>query len=354
MAIRLTAIELHDWRCHATLTLSPIGEPWVLLAGDNGAGKTSVMEAIYVAVRGRSFRTRDLGDLIRAGSQTARVFLEGTDTVRHALGFSVGGGVTESHLDGFAGASVARRAAAVPVEFISGEAYRLIAGAPAARRSFLDWILFHVEPGFLSLWQNWYRAHRQRNVLLKAGASPREIEPWTVAVAEHGELLSRLRAGVIEQLNKAILGITGVPGLGVPALRFTVGWRATSLIEGLLASVERERRRGRAVVGPQHDDWAISIGGLGATRLSRGQAKLVSVILYRAQVELLARAERVPVLLVDDLAADLDTHAFRLSLQILNDAGGQVWLSVLGRDGGVELPGDAARFHVKHGSAAQI
>lgn len=351
---RVAALRLHDWRCHRNWEAEPGPCQWVVLAGANGAGKTSVLEAIYATARGRSFRTADLTEVIRVGGEEAGVFLRSEAALGHVLGLGIHRGGRELRLDQESGASLAAVAEALPTEYVSGDAYRLVSGAPAGRRRFLDWVLFHVEPAFHSVWRAWHRAHVQRNALLRRAAPAAELAPWTPAMVRHGERLSTMREALVETLNAELAQWRAEPHLGPARLGFKRGWGGMPLGIAIERSAARERRTGRAVVGPQYDDWRLEAGGVAPAGLSRGQAKLVSLLLYRAQSRLLAAAGRPPLLLVDDLAADLDGPALKAASALLAGEGAQVWLSVLPRDAALPLEGEAARFHVEPGKVRRV
>lgn len=345
---RLTQVRLENIRCHPALEIVSNDCDWVVLAGANGSGKTSIMEGIYCAARGRSFRSASLAEAIRAGETSARILLRSRNTGNHLLGVQLEPRQRTVHLDG-APADLAAIAEALPLEYLGGDTIRLVQGTPAARRRFMDWALFHVEPQFLTVWRYWYRAHRQRNALLKARAVDTALIPWTEAVIFYGEEVSRLRAHLIENLNSRWLKLKRPQVLCGLSVKFRRGWKETSLREALQQSVSREVQMGRSVVGPQHDDWELEGGGLSVSGLSRGQAKLASLMLYRCQAALMQAAERHPVLLIDDIAADLDPAALRAALDLWVGSGLQIWLSVREGDIGLALQGRAARFHVEQG-----
>lgn len=346
---RLTEVRLENIRCHPVLEIAADGCDWVVLAGANGSGKTSIMEGIYCAARGRSFRSASSAEAIRAGETSARILLRSRNAGNHVLGMELQARQRAVHLDG-AAADLTAIAEAVPLEYLGGDTTRLVQGTPAARRRFMDWALFHVERQFLTVWRYWYRAHRQRNALLKARATAAALAPWTEAVISYGEEVSRLRAHLVESLNSRWLELERPQVLRGLHVQFRRGWRETSLRDALQQSANREAQAGRAVVGPQHDDWELEGEGLSASGLSRGQAKLASLILYRCQAALMQAAERHPVLLIDDIAADLDSVALRAALDLWVGAGLQIWLSVREEDIGLELPGKIVRFHVEQGS----
>lgn len=350
---RLTEVNLENIRCHPTLVVAPGDSDWVILAGANGSGKTSVLEGIYCATRGRSFRSTSLAETIRTGANKARILLRTRNESNHVLGMELQARQRVVHLDGVA-ADQPAIAKAVPVEYLGGDTIQLVQGPPAARRRFMDWALFHVKPRFLMVWRFWYRAHRQRNALLKAHASSTALAPWTEAVISYGEELSRLREHLIEQLNLQLITIERSFPLHGIRLQFRRGWREATLREALQQNRGREAQAGRAVVGPQHDDWILERDAKLVSGLSRGQAKLVSLILYRCRAGLMQAVARHPVLLMDDIVADLDPKALRVALGLWRSAGLQIWLAVLEENIGLDLPGKIVRFHVEQGSLRAV
>ena len=344
---RLCDIQLDNFRCHEHLRLETADADWVLLAGGNGSGKTSILEALYTATRGRSFRSTSLADVIHHGSTRAQALLKTSNPRKHLLGMEIQNRRRQARLDG-APADLTGIAHAIPVEYLGGDTIQLLHASPADRRRFMDWTLFHVEPGFLPAWRLWYRAHRQRNALLKTGASAAALAPWTEAAAEHGEHVTRFRSALIGALQ-SVLSTSGCYLIADPKIHFRQGWRGSSLCEALRESAHRESLQGRSVVGPQHDDWILETGGQASNELSRGQAKLASLLLYRCQAVLMQKAERRPIYLMDDLAADLDPDALASALALWRDAAVQIWITMLAGDIDQPLPGVATRFHVEHG-----
>lgn len=347
---RLYDIQLDNFRCHGRLRLHDTEADWVVLAGGNGSGKTSILEAIYTAARGRSFRSTSLADAIQHGCPSALALLKAENNRTHILGMEIQNRRRLARLDG-AAADLATIAEAIPVEYLGGDTIRLVQASPADRRRFMDWTLFHVEPRFLAIWRQWYRAHRQRNALLKTGASASTLAPWTESAAEHGELVTRFRSELVAALQR-VLSTVDCRQIEEPTLGFHKGWRGPSLREAFLESASREVQLGRAIVGPQHDDWSLEVGGGSGTELSRGRAKLASLLLYRCQASLMRAAARHPVYLMDDLAADLDHAALSTALALWRDAGVQIWVTLLVEDIDRPLPGVVTRFHVEQGGVS--
>lgn len=349
---RLHEIELEHFRCHSALRLADVETDWVVLGGDNGSGKSSLLEAIYIATRGRSFRTNTHSEVIEHQKIQAHVLIRATGARPHVLGTVIGNRGRDVHLDGGA-TDLTAIAEAIPVEYLGGDSVQLASASPGEHRRFMDWALFHVEPRFLSSWRNWYRAHRQRNALLKRNASERALAPWTEAVALHGRDVTAYRQQFINRLQD-ILEKTRCGRIGGGRIEFRPGWRGEDLREALRDSAPRETQQGRAVVGPQQDDWTLEIAGQPARELSRGQVKLASALLYRCQAAVMQSVGRNPIYLMDDLAADLDPQALAAVIELWSDAGLQIWVTMLSDALGLALPGTAARFHVEHGRARRL
>ncbi len=347
--LSLRRLKLRDFRCHSKLDLNLGKADWVVLAGGNGAGKTSLMEAVYAAARGRSFRAHPLSEMIRQGAAETSVLVEAENGLKHRLGVVFGRHSRALHLNGNPVKSMAEVTSVIPVEYIGGTSHHLVDSTPAARRRFLDWGLFHVEPRFLLVWRAWHRAHRQRNEWLRHGDYPAS-EGWTTAVIEHGETLSRMRANLAERLAATLNAVSWAELQGSPLeMHFNHGWREDSLAEAMSHSAKRERKAGRAVVGPQYDDWSLECGGLRAGQLSRGQAKLMGFYLLHALAKIMREAGRSAIFLVDDFLADLDRVSCGRAVTALDEAGGQIWIAVRNEDYSIELPGEVARFHVEPG-----
>lgn len=347
----LNYLKINDFRCHTELDLRVGEADWVVLAGGNGAGKTSILEAIYAIGRGGSFRARAMSELIRLAAAEARVLADVEGECGHRLGAAFGKQSRELHLDGSLVQSLVDLSSAIPVEYLDGTTHHLVNSTPSRRRRFVDWGLFHVEPHFLSVWRAWHKAHRQRNELLRQGDYA-AAEAWIPTVADYGEQLSRMRGGLVERIAAFL---RTAPGTGLREGRleilFTPGWREGTLADALRDSARRERRMGRAVIGPQYDDWVLCCGGLRAGQLSRGQAKLAGFFLLRALVEIMQEAGRTAVLLVDDFLADFDQESSGRAVAALGAVGGQKWIAVREEAYSIKLPGSVRRFHVEPGRA---
>ena len=303
----LTELHIQNLRCieAAQLELHP---RCTLIWGGNGAGKTSVLEAVFLLGRGRSFRTRQTEQLVRRGSERLAVFGRTQGRVPHAAGFEFARSQgAQARIDGHPVGSLADLTLAFPVQVIDPDIHKLIEEGGRRRRRWLDWAVFHVEPRFGEAWYRYARALRQRNAALKRQAA--EARPWESEIAEQGEQISAARRRVLMQLEphwRAMLASLKCP----PAtLSYAQGWpEPLHLQEALSAARHRDEARQTTTVGPHRADLRIAIDGKPARDvLSRGQQKLTAAALTLAQLKLLSEvAELLPTLLLDDPAAELD------------------------------------------------
>ncbi len=316
----LAELLVEDVRCieRTELALHP---GLNLVSGANGAGKTSVLEAIFLLGRGRSFRTRSSERLIRQGRDRLIVFGRSD---RHAIGVEVqrggtsqGGAATRAKVNGAFLPTLAELTQSFPVQVIDPEVQHLVDGGATSRRRWLDWSVFHVEPGFGEHWARYARALKQRNAALRAGAAREALDAWNRELVAAGTPMAEARAAHYAELEtvwvaaqEALLGFT-------VSATWAAGWdRERSLGEALDAAMDHDVSRGTTSVGPHRADLRLRIGHRAARDvLSRGQQKLLALSMVLAQLELLQKTLRIrPTLLIDDPAAELDN--FRLGIVI--------------------------------------
>lgn len=372
--MHITRLDLRDFRRFQEASLRPA--PGVnLLLGENGAGKTTVLEAMHLMAYGRSFRGRVRDGLIRAGAPALEVFVEwreggeglpGAGTaardsappargrVRRA-GLRHTGQAWNGRLDGQDVGQLGDLCAALAVVTFDPGSHVLVSGGGEPRRRYLDWGLFHVEPDFLPVWRRYARALRQRNALLKARAPGAQIDAWDSELATSGEALTRYRQEYLEALQAPFAALLGelAPALGGGELRYEPGWRRgdMSLGDALLLARDRDLAAGYTSAGPHRADWSLGFGALpGRDALSRGQAKLTSLSVLLAQAEhFAARQCDWPVMCFDDLASELDrTHQARV-LERLAAWSAQIFITGTEAPSGLGAGLQSTVFHVEHG-----
>jgi DNA replication and repair protein RecF len=331
-----------------------------LLHGDNGSGKTSVLEAIHLLGLARSFRSTRLTPVIQHGAEQALVFGEVrlADGRHSQLGIArERSGECRIRIDGQNARSAAQLAELLPLQLINPDSFRLLEGAPKIRRQFLDWGVFHVEPRFLGAWQRLQGALRQRNSWLRHGRIDGAAQAaWDRELCLASEAIDTYRRAYIQALKpvfeQVLAQLVELPELVISYYR---GWdRERSLDEVLAASLPRDQQLGHTQAGPQRADLRLRIAGHNAADiLSRGQQKLVVCALRIAQGHLVNQAKHGQcVYLVDDLPSELDEQHRHALCRLLEDLDCQVFIT--GVDGetlkdGWRTDTPVAMFHVEHG-----
>lgn len=357
--MRLKRLRLQDVRAFEQAELEP-GPGLNLITGMNGAGKTSLLEAIHLLGYGRSFRGRVRDGLIRHGAEAVQVHLEWSDArgALHRAGLRHGGTAWEGRLDGETPDTLAALCARIAVVTFEPNSHVLVSGPAEERRRLLDWALFHVEPDFLDQWRRFARAHKQRNALLRSRPAPEALDPWDAELAGAGEAITRWRQLYLERLRPFVERVAAqfVPELGDVELEFRAGWRREqmALSDALLLAREGDLASGFGNVGPHRADWRLRFERLpGRAQPSRGQEKLIALVCVLAQAEAFADEHGGwPVVLLDDLASELDVPHQRRVLAHVLASGAQVLVTATEVPASVsELEGERIdRFHVEHRS----
>jgi DNA replication and repair protein RecF len=307
--VTLSRLQVTDFRCLQSVELE-LDPHFTLVSGPNASGKTSLLEAIYVLGRGRSFRTRRLEHLIRNGVERFVVFGE-VDTAHRRVPMGVEGSRAgiRAQIDGDKPSSLAELALQLPVQIIDPEVHHLIEEGPSRRRRFLDWGVFHVEQSFVGHWQRYQQVLKQRNAALKAHQPRSIVSVWDTDLVRSGELLTAARSRYVVALipHAQIIG-RNLLGMDL-SLTYRSGWsKDHSMTEALEQSWSHDQDSGATQIGPHRADLAIRLDGAAVKdRVSRGQQKLLAAALLIAQIKLFPEASPVqPSLLLDDPAAELD------------------------------------------------
>ena len=325
-----------------------------VIVGDNAAGKTSLLEAIHVLGRARSFRVPRLGPVIRRGESLLRVtgIVDAAGTARHRVGVERRSDTIRVRLDGRDVRSLSELARFLPLQVINSESQRLLQDGPKVRRGFLNWSVFHVEHGYHETWRRYDRALRQRNAALRAGHW-RQAVAWEAELVESGLGVDAARSRLVTGMHNVLQSLLAdwLPGIEVH-LSYRRGWsRESGLAEALAQMRERDLELGYTLAGPHRADLAIRANGVEAQHwLSRGQQKGLVIAILLAQVrQVAAVSTRQPILLIDDLAAELDMARREAVMQEVVSSGAQVFVTAIDA-ATVPVTGSQARwYHVEHG-----
>ncbi len=339
---------------HLELSLA---ENATIFCGENGVGKTSILEAIDFLSRGRSFRSRRLAPLLRIGSERLTVsgkVIEGEHTTH--LGIQKSAEETILHCNQQKVESISNHASYLPVVCMHPDSHQLIQGGAQYRRNYLDWSAFHVKHEFLQEWRRYSKCLRQRNYTLRHGAKQsKELAGWTQELRVIGEKIDLARSEIFEEVKLIFQQYTRnlVPECKV-SLRYLRGWPSNlSLAEALERARQQELQNKTTHCGPHRADIKISLNEQDAAlAASRGQQKLIVASLLLAQIDHAQQhSNRKCVVLLDDIRAELDhehAHALIGALQKLKC---QVFISAIEHEQ-VDLQGwnKTKVFHVKQGT----
>jgi len=355
--VHLTRLQVAGLRCLAQVELVP-GPGLNLITGGNGAGKSSLLEAVHVLGYGRSFRGRVRDGLVRTGCDAVELFAEWRDAQDrpHRAGLRHAGARWEARLDGEPVATLGELCMALAVVTFDPGSHELVNGPAEHRRRYLDWGLFHVEPSFHAHWRRYARALKQRNALLKSRPAPAALAPWERELDEAGEAITGMRQAYLEAVEPFLAAAAAdyLPELGALHLDFQPGWRRRDfgLGDALLLARERDLATGYTSVGPHRADWSLAYAALpGREALSRGQAKLTALACVLGQARAYAATHGDwPVVCLDDLASELDApHQARVLGDLLASPA-QVLLTGTERPPGLPVEAwNGVAFHVEHG-----
>jgi DNA replication and repair protein RecF len=336
-------LELTDVRSyeHATLDLEP---GVTVLVGDNAQGKTNLLEAILRAATGSSHRVAGDQPLVRAGAELGVIRCEVTtdEGRRRTLELEIGGGRRRTRVDGQDVRRAADSLGVLRLVLFAPEDVGIVRGDPSERRRFLDDVLSQRRPAFAAARAEYDRVLRQRNQLLKQvrglqpaarAAAASTLAVWTDQLVEYGTQITAARiaavralAGPVDRFYRELADrpepvrlayrtttcpdapgpaeTTGDEGAGVPS----PGPIAEAFRARLAEVAEDEHARGVTLVGPHRDDLDLAIGPLPArSHASHGEVWSLALSLKLATEEILGEVGDRPVVLLDDVFAELDT-----------------------------------------------
>lgn len=328
-----------------------------IIVGKNGSGKTSLLEVISFLGSARSFRTPHNKQLISIGESQFTLFSK-----IHRADTSIGIGISRDaqsikiKVANSIVSNSSQLAELLPIQLINPDVHKMLEEGPRHRRRFIEWGVFHVKPNYFADWQQCRHILKQRNSGLKQGLPNHELQYWNKVLSDISEKITKAREDYLvllqPHLDQLISNVTGLPEITIKLDR---GWaQQKSLPQALDDSIENDRKRGFTQFGPHRADLKIQAGELRAKDLvSRGQQKMLTALMKLAQVNCLKEAGQGtnPILLVDDLPAELDADYRTQLLGMIAKANVQTFITTTDLDLLAEnISMEAQVFHVKHGS----
>jgi DNA replication and repair protein RecF len=330
--VLVTAVEARPTRSLAEARIE-LGAGILSLVGPNGVGKTNLLEALYFALTGRSFRTADRRDLIPFGGSFARAeaTIRDEDGIERHLLASVSRAEGRRHLlDGSPADPATLARSRPPVAVFSPDRLSLIKGPPSERRAHLDGFVAARWPSRSELRQRFGQALAQRNALVARTAaghgSPSQLDTWDATVAEAAAALIAARTEAVAELGSPFATAAaelGLEGGGEVEYAPRASGSAEEIRIGLGERREADLRLGRTSWGPHLDEVKFNAATRSLRRYgSQGQQRAALLALIFAERDVLLEARRVvPLLLLDDVMSELDPERRGRLVERLGSAG---------------------------------
>jgi DNA replication and repair protein RecF len=349
--VPVSRLTLSDFRSYISATIEP-GPGFVLLYGENGAGKTNLLEAVSMLTPGRGLRGAALSEMSRQGGSGAWVVAAKLGEVDIGTGTQSNAPERRQVRINGAPASVNSLSEWLSILWLTPAMDRLFTGSSGERRRFLDRLVLALEPAHAHHASRYEAAMRARNKLL---AEERRDEAWLasleLAMADHGAELAAARARTVTALDEQL---AGAPDDDFASAAIALeGWDQGDLATSLNANRSRDAAAGRTTEGPHRQELSVRYRAKGtlAAQCSTGEQKALLLGLVLAHSDLVAeRRGEPPILLLDEVAAHLDPKRRAALFKRLENRG-QVWMTATEAalfDG----IGDASRFHVEPGKIA--
>jgi len=323
--------------------------------GDNGAGKTTILEGLSVLSKGRSFRSGQISSLIGPVSKNFQIIskIESQTGDIHQLGMERDADQWSARHNGEDVSQLSELTQLLPHVLLEPNSHTLVSGPPDGRRKYLDWGVFHVEHSFLMLWRRYNRVLKQRNAALRL-ADRLVVESLDSQFIQLGEQLHIARekhAGKLNVMLQEQLSIFCETLEGI-ALSYRKGWSGESLAAAIDISSVRDLERGSTGPGPHKADLYLTLNGVPAKeRLSRGEQKAMTAALIMAQAQMICESGEKPVLMLDDLASEFDEVHFGKVLKASVELGVQILLTGTSLASVVRASESSYTvFHVKQGN----
>jgi DNA replication and repair protein RecF len=307
-----------------------------VVSGDNGQGKTNLIEAIYLAATSRSFRTANLKELVAKGERdgNVRMAILASDVGEYEQSVGLRGGMRQLRLGEKKPETIVQFAAKTPVVAFSPSELALSTGPGKERRKLLDRIALYTSPAGAESGMRYARALKNRQRALEGrGAKASDLDAWEEILVKHGlETMASRRASsanlaaaaktIFSEIGKAgtELGATYVQSAPEDPLAYASLLRATRDVDA---------RRKSASSGPHRDDLVITLDGTPVRGFaSQGQHRAIVLSLKAAELTLVAEARKVrPILLLDDVSSELDRERAMALMAFLDKQQGQVFVT---------------------------
>ena len=327
----VSSLYLENVRCIKKASIF-LGERVNLFLGENGSGKSSLLESIHILATGKSFRTSKIDGVKKFDSDSFTI-----SSIINRNGFEkvIGYRKDKSNIDIRINAINVSKLSELVLNFsliaFHSSSVFIIEGEPQYRRRYIDWWLFHSNTSFYPEWLRYQKLLKQRNSALRQSNS--FLHVWDEALAESGEIINSLRQSAIQMLMEEVCNViyeSDFQSLSGFSWQYNSGWpKDETLLSALKRNQQRDILYGFTSVGVHRGDLRFTFKGKDAKEyLSRGQQKTLSLIMLIALGSIHKKVlNETPIFLIDDVSSELDTvHRYKLIEKIV-DFGGQLILT---------------------------
>lgn len=321
-----------------------------LISGANGSGKTSLVEAVHIICQGQSFKTTRLDECIQHGESSFLLFAQFND---YKAGFSRENKITKLRLNEININKLSEFTEKSPIRIINSNSFYIVDGSPGTKRAYMDWILFHVEQSFKTLWSHYQHALKQRNSLLRKKTDILQLDYWDKYLSDLNQQIYHQRKSIISKLNHCIkenlMDLISDLDIGI---RYQPGWNNEKPLSILLKSQrKKDLKLGFTGIGIHRDNIEITSKGHPVQSvLSRGQLKRLASTMLLAQIYIVQALSKSVILIIDDIAAELDKFSAGKILQMIPNLNVQTFLTNIEQDSLLtKYQQEYKMFHVEHG-----
>ena len=362
MNIRSLALERLSVRCFRNLheVDASFGPRFNVLAGENGQGKTNLLDAIYTLATSKSFRSSKSEDVIQHGEDVASVrgtFLE--DGLARDQSVGLKHGQRSVRIDDKRPRNLIEYASRTPVVVFHPGDIALPSGSGSERRRLLDRIALHLSPVAILELDSYTRATRERQRALEVrGPNSRDLPEWEILMVKHGLAVRTAREGAAALLAAA--AVQAFSKISAEGIDLSVAYAPGAppgeelFLEALAKARPVDARRGSAKVGPHRDDLTLELGGQRVRGIaSQGQQRLVVLALKAAEISVVGAIKGTrPLLLLDDVSSELDRARTAALFLFVAQEKGQIFLTTTRPeliDTSSSSPDERKDFHVVRG-----
>ena len=334
-----------------------------LILGQNGQGKTNLIESIYFLGHGRSFKTKNLKDIIPFDEQQIKI-----SAIVDAQKISIKKtrDKSEIFIEKVKISSNSSLSQILPIQVISPDRGFVVGGSPKLKRSYLDWGVFHSNNKTLKTYKTYKKTLKNINTLLASG-NINELDEWFTQFASLSVEITKDRINYIKQLVVVLKEQTSNKFNGLIKLnddfvfQIQTGWpkevnplSETQILEYLLKNTKTFSKTKHLSYGPHRANIEFLLNKKNETYLSRGEQKKMSIVFWMLQVMILVRNKIKPIVLIDDISSELDFNKIKTIIDYLIEINIQIFISDIGNK---HLPVDIKKssvFKIKNGALESL